>query len=174
MDLTSSFTQFRDSLRTDWLRHVTRQITTSPGSLNAHIRAAETYVQREISSNYSLREFKSEWESREAKFHALAIDDLNSKTRSYNTIAPYTARKPYTMLEHELWACYRDVVPQIVDGIRNRATGPGPRPVKVFNQGVTGILEDLTGAGRQELHVNREGEFGLMDFVRGFLKKNTQ
>jgi DnaJ homolog subfamily C member 28 len=174
IDLTSAFTQFRDSLRADWLRHVTRQMTTASGSLNAHIHAAETYVQREISSNYTLREFKTDWETREAKFHALAVDDLNAKTRSYNTIAPYTARKGYTTLEHELRACYRDVVPQIVDGIRNRGSGPKPGPVKVFNRGAAGILEDLTRARRQEFHVNREGEFGLMDFVRSFLKKNTQ
>jgi len=121
-----------------------------------------------------LREYKADWEARESKFHSLAVEDLNAKTRSYNTIAPYTARKPYTTLEQELKACYKDVVPQIIEAIRTRTLAPPVRaPAKGFNRGAAGILEDLTGGGKQELHVNREGEFGLREFVRGFLKRDT-
>jgi hypothetical protein len=136
--------------------------------MNSHIATAESYVSRDKAANYKLREYKSDWESREEKFHILAIKDLNSKTRSYNTIAPYTARKPYTTLQKELDDCYRDVSSQIVDNIRNRQS-----PAKAENpivSGAVGILEDLTGPKKQ-LHVNREGEFGLMDFFKTFLKR---
>ena len=174
IDLASAFAIFRESLRTEWLRHVTRQINTTPGNLNSHIACAGSYVQRDIAANYTLREYKSEWESREQKYHSLAIDDLNAKTRSYNTIAPYTARKAYTTLEKELEQCYRDVAPNIVEAIRARSTVTSPHlEAKPFVRGSVGILEDLTGS-KQELHVNRDGEFGLMDFIRGFMKRDTR
>ena len=168
VDLTTTFAQFRESLRTEWLRHVTRQITTSPGNLSSHITTAESYVSRDKASNFKLREYKSDWESREEKYHILAINDLNAKTRSYNTIAPYTARKPYTTLAKELDDCYRDVSSKIVDAIRNRPP-PSKGESPVF-RGAVGILEDLAGP-KKPLHVNREGEFGLMDFFRTFLKR---
>ena len=174
IDLTSAFATFRESLQTEWLRHITRQINTRPGSLNSHIATAKSYVQRDIAANYTLREYKTEWESREQKYHSLAIDDLNAKIRSYNTIAPYTARKAYTTLAKELELCYRDVAPKIVEAIRARSimTSP-PQEVKPFVRGPAGILEDLTRP-KQELHVNRDGEFGLMDFIRGFMKRDTR
>lgn len=170
VDLTSTFAQFRESLRTEWLRYITRQITTSPGNLTSHIATAESYVQRDTASNYKLREFKSDWESKEEKFHILAIQDLNAKTRSYNTIAPYTARKPYTALNRELDDCYRDVSARIVDAIRNRP--PSSKTESQIVRGAVGILEDLAGPKKQ-LHVNREGEFGLMDFFKTFLKRES-
>lgn len=173
VDLSSAFASFRENLRNEWLRHVTRQITMAPGNLSSHIAAAESYVEREKSANYTLREYKSDWESREGKFHSLAVNDLNAKTRSYNTIAPYTARKGYTTLEKELEDCYRDAAPRIVETIRTRAMAPPTVETKPFVRGAIGILEDL-GGQKQQLHVNRDGEFGFMDFVRGFLKRDPR
>jgi DnaJ homolog subfamily C member 28 len=170
VDLTSTFAQFRESLRTEWLRYITRQLTSSPGNLTSHIATAESYVQRDKASNYKSREYRSDWESREEKFHLLAIQDLNAKTRSYNTIAPYTARKPYTTLSRELEDCYRDVAARIVDAIRNR-----PPPSKTDGpiiRGAVAIFEDLAGP-KKPLHVNREGEFGLMDFFKTLLKRES-
>jgi len=173
VDLTAAFASFRESIRAEWLRHVTRQITTAPRSVSSHIAYAESFVKRDTAANYALREYRSEWESREAKFHTLAVEDLNMKTRSYNTIAPYTARRPYTTLQKELESCYKDVAPQIVSAIRNRSSSP---PLKVeakpFVRGI-GILEDLSGQ-KQQLHVNRDGEYGLMDFIRGFIKRDRR
>lgn len=173
IDLTAAFGTFRESLRTEWLRYITRQINTTPGSLNSHIAAAESYVQRDIAANYTLREYKAEWESRERIYLSLAIEDLNAKIRSYNTIAPYTARKAYTTLQKELEQCYKDVCPNIVEAIRARSNVTSPPEVKPFVREAVGILEDLTRS-KQELHVNREGEFGLMDFIRGFMKRDTK
>ena len=162
-------------MRTEWLRHVTRQITTAPGNLNSHIADAEAYVERETSSNFTLREYKNEWETREKAYHSLAVEDLNAKARSYNMIAPYSARKAYTNLQTEWEQCYRDVAPQIVDAVRTRATAPPPPNVQIkpFVRGAVGILEDLTGP-KEQLHVTRDGEYGLMDFFRGFLKRETR
>ena len=175
VDLTSAFAQFRQSIRTEWLRHVTRQISTAPGNLNSHISAAETYVQREMASNFTVREYKVDWETREKAYHSLAVNDLNAKVRSYNMIAPYSARKAYTNLQTELEQCYKDVASQIVDAVRARATAPSPPNVEVkpFLRGAVGILEDLTSP-KEQLHVTRDGEYGLMDFFRGFLKRETR
>lgn len=173
VDLVAAFTAFRESIRTEWLRHVTRQISLAPGNLSSHITTAESFVSRDIAANYAVREYKAEWESREEKYHALAVEDLNAKTRSYNTIAPYTARKAYTTLQKELEDCYRDMAPKIVDAIRTRATASPPPEAKRFVRGAVGILEDLTGEKRQ-FHVNRDAEFGLMDFFRSFMKRDTR
>jgi hypothetical protein len=173
VDLSSALANFRDSLRNEWLRHVTRQITMTPGNLNSHIATAESYVERDKAADYTLREYKSDWEAREEKYHSLAVNDLNAKTRSYNTIAPYTARKGYTTLQKELQDCYRDAAPRIVEVIKTRSMTPPKVEVKPFVRGAIGILEDL-GGQKQELHVNRDGEFGFMDFVRGFLKRDTR
>jgi DnaJ homolog subfamily C member 28 len=175
VDLTSAFAQFRQSIRTEWLRHVTRQISTAPGNLNSHISAAEAYVRRDTAANFTVREYKVEWESREKAYHSLAVNDLNAKARSYNMIAPYTARKAYTDLQTELEQCYKDVAPQIVDAVRARGTAPPPPNVEVkpFVRGAVGILEDLAGP-KEQLHVTRDGEYGLMDFFRGFLKRETR
>jgi len=173
VDLVAAFTSFRDSLRTEWLRHVTRQISLAPGNLASHIATAESFVSRDIAANYTLREYKVDWEAREEKYHTLAVEELNAKTRSYNTIAPYTARKGYTTLRQELEDCYKEVAPKIVDAIRTRGTAPPPPDAKPFVRGAVGILEDLTGEKRQ-LHVNRDGEFGLMDFIRGFMKREQR
>lgn len=173
VDLTSALSNFRESLREEWLRHVTRQISSTPGNLNSHIAAAESYVQRDVAANFTLREYKSEWESREKRYHSLAIEDLNAKTRSYNTIAPYTARKAYTTLQIELQQCYRDVAPRIGEAIRMRASTIQPRiEAKTVIRNTVGMF-DLAGP-KQELRVNREGEFGFKDFIRGFLKRDTK
>ncbi|CCF45088.1 hypothetical protein CH063_03506 [Colletotrichum higginsianum] len=54
----------------------------------------------------------------------LAVENLNSMTRSYNLMAPELAKKPYFSLERELAACYADVAPLVAETIRERATRP--------------------------------------------------
>src|SRR5271156_935240 len=171
IDLNTALKHFRDSIRTEWLRHVTRHISAAPGSLTTHIAAAEAYVQRDIAANYSLTECRNDWESRESKYHSLAVEDLNQKTRSYNTIAPYSARKAYTTLEKELEDCYKEVAPQIVDSIRNRPSNPPPtiRVGASVTGGALGALHNSTGQ-KQAFHVH---EFSLMDLFRGILKRDT-
>ena len=172
IDLNRALKQFRESIRTEWLRHITRHINAAPGTVKSHIASAESWVQRDVAANYTLTEYRNDWESREAKYHSLAVEDLNQKTRSYNTIAPYSARKTYTTLQKELEDCYRDVAPQIVDSIRNRVSSSPPiiRPGTGVAGGALGALRNLTGQ-KQTFHVR---EFSLMDLFRGLLKGDTR
>ncbi|KAF1977498.1 hypothetical protein BU23DRAFT_578006 [Bimuria novae-zelandiae CBS 107.79] len=77
------------------------------------------------------------WESTEHAYHKLAIEDLNSKTRSYNLQAPDLAKKPYFSLQRELNSCFADVAPQLAAAIRERATKP-VRKVEGFGQSIAG------------------------------------
>jgi Domain of unknown function (DUF1992) len=172
VDLRASFTAFRESLRSEWLRHVTRQISTAPGNLNTHISLAEAYVERDVAANYTLREHKYEWESREENYHALAIEDLNAKTRSYNTIAPYSARKAYTTLEKELANCYKDAAPLIVETIRNRGI-PVEKGQLSSNGNVSmSIFGNLTNQRQGSVYVNREGHSGIIEYIRRLIVRD--
>ena len=166
-DLNAAFAAFRESLRAEWLRYVTRQITTTPGSMSAHISLAKSYVQRDTAANFSLREYKTDWESREREYHSLAIEDLNAKIRSYNTVAPYSARKAYTTLAIELESCYKDVAPKIVESISDRKNVSSPKTgPKLFVQGIT---DDFTGQRSES-----DGEYGLKKIFKGLLKWGTR
>lgn len=88
-----------------------------------------------------------EWEKLESSYHKLAINDLNSKTRSYNLQAPDLAKKPYFSLTRELNACYADVAPQLAEVIKDRATKP-IRKTEGFGQSLSGgggVMDRLVG-----------------------------
>jgi hypothetical protein len=147
--------------------------------LSTHVAAAEAFVSRDTAANHTLREYRSDWESKEEKYHELAVQDLNAKTRSYNTIAPYTARKTYTKLQQELEDCYKDVAPQIVHAIRARETDPPPIQTKPLFRGVVGMIEDLT-SGKQDSNLNRHydhlphNKYSLREFFSTFKKLYTR
>jgi hypothetical protein len=74
----------------------------------------------------------------------LAIDNLNSITRSYNLMAPDLAKKSYFSLKRELESCFADVAPQVAEAIKESAT----RPVKSLMEpggGGHGMLFDNFG-----------------------------
>lgn len=87
------------------------------------------------------------WEANEHSYLSLSINDLNSKTRSYNLQAPDLAKKPYFSLTRELNACYADVAPQLAEVIKERALAP--RKVQSYNAGQSGsgggVLSGLVG-----------------------------
>ncbi|CAI6323442.1 unnamed protein product [Periconia digitata] len=89
-----------------------------------------------------------DWEKLESAYHELAINDLNTKTRSYNLQAPDLAKKPYFSLTRELNACYSDVAPQLAEAIKDRATKP-IRKVEGFGQSLAGgnggVMDRLVG-----------------------------
>ena len=80
------------------------------------------------------------WESTERAYHTLAINTLNSLTRSYNLMAPSLAQKPYYSLARELNRCYADVAPSLADEIRQRAQAPRVK-VEAIGHGEGGVLE---------------------------------
>lgn len=108
------------------------------------------------------------WENIERAFHKLAIEDLNSKTRSYNLQAPELARKPYFSLDRELKACYADVAPQLAAAIRDRAIRPVRKP-EGFRQslaGSRGAMHSLVGAKVKVRDERAEKQYGFRQFWR--------
>jgi hypothetical protein len=105
------------------------------------------------------------WESTELSYLNLAINDLNSKTRSYNLQAPDLAKKPYFSLQRELNACYADVAPQLAEAIMQRAMAP--RKVQGFGGGkgseVT-VLDRLVGEKVKVRDERVERRYGFRQF----------
>jgi hypothetical protein len=65
-----------------------------------------------------------QWEKTENAYHTLAINELNTLTRSYNLMAPKIAQKPYYTLSRELARCFADVASTLADEIAQRARAP--------------------------------------------------
>lgn len=81
------------------------------------------------------------WEAAEMSYLTLAVQNLNSLTRSYNLMAPDLAKKPYFSLERELKACYADVAPQLSQAIKERAARPAKTMVEIVGHKPGGVLE---------------------------------
>jgi hypothetical protein len=106
------------------------------------------------------------WESTERAYHTLAIEEINSLTRSYNLMAPKIAQRPYTNLERELKRCFATVAPQLADEIVERARRP---TVKGFGDRVEtrgrSVLDRVAGEGRWQGH---EGTIREEDQTKGY------
>lgn len=108
-----------------------------------------------------------QWESIESAYHTVAINDLNSKTRSYNLQAPDLAKKPYFSLQRELSACYADVAPQLASAIKERATKP-VRKAEGFGQSLagSGVMDRLVGERVRVRDERVERQYGFRQFWR--------
>ncbi|KAK4243362.1 hypothetical protein C7999DRAFT_18274 [Corynascus novoguineensis] len=122
------------------------------------------------------------WEAAERSYMTLAIENLNTITRSYNLMAPELARKPYFSLERELRACFADVAPHVAGEIRARATRPARSlvddhpfgnkmgPIKGGGSGSGGgSLGALFGGGVSSgvsVVEGKDKEYGLKEFWR--------
>jgi hypothetical protein len=82
----------------------------------------------------------SQWEKAENAYHTLAINELNSLTRSYNLMAPKIAQKPYYTLSRELERCFADVAPHLADEIAQRARAPRVK-MEIIGHREGGIME---------------------------------
>jgi hypothetical protein len=107
------------------------------------------------------------WEAIEASYHTAAINDLNSKTRSYNLQAPDLAKKPYFSLARELNACYADVAPQLAAAIKERASAP--RKTEGFGSNLAngpsnGVLDKLVGEKAKVRDERVEKQYGFRQF----------
>ncbi|KAF2178358.1 hypothetical protein K469DRAFT_599864 [Zopfia rhizophila CBS 207.26] len=110
----------------------------------------------------------ADWEATESAYHNLSIDDLNSKTRSYNLQAPDLAKKPYFSLTRELNACYADVAPQLAEAIRERALRPRAK-VEGFGtnlSGSGGVMDRLVGEKVRVRDERVERRYGFRQFWR--------
>lgn len=98
---------FRGRLRRDWTRHAARCIASAGGG----VKAADFC--------------DADWEALERPYLALAVEELNSRTRAYNLLAPVAAQKPYFSLERELQRCFRECAAGIAGGIEGGTAKQG-------------------------------------------------
>ncbi|KAF2724818.1 hypothetical protein K431DRAFT_213480, partial [Polychaeton citri CBS 116435] len=82
-----------------------------------------------------------QWEETERSYHRIAVENLNSITRSYNLMAPDLAKKPYFSLERELKSCFADVAPTVAPAIRERALAPKVKGVEIVGHTKGGVME---------------------------------
>jgi hypothetical protein len=134
-EVSTAARRFRSRLRSDWKRHAARVIASYGGSPSQQIRRAEEFAAAEpkpgsdpispSGQSIDTGVFRdAAWETAEHNFHELSIKSLNSLTRSYNLMAPWTAQRPYFSLQRELKACYADVAPLIPAEIHQHAMAP--------------------------------------------------
>lgn len=199
-EVVSATKNFRERLRVEWRRHVARSIASSGGDLEVQCRKAERYAQGEerllrIEERAKKIEMGEEvedmedavvagptevfrdpaWETTELSYHKLAIENLNSKTRSYNLMAPELAKKPYFNLERELKNCFRDCAPVIAGEIRDRATRPNAKTDFRMerNDGPGGILEKLGGEAAT-VYDSTKPNYGFKEFWGDLWGKKKQ
>ncbi|KAF7871668.1 hypothetical protein EAF04_003775 [Stromatinia cepivora] len=103
------------------------------------------------------------WEEAEQSYLKLAIADLNSKTRSYNLMAPDLAKKPYFSLERELKSCYADSAPQLAEAIKERATRPARELVEKIGHRAGGIIERF-GSNKVNVYDSKRPLYGFREF----------
>ncbi|GAB7340174.1 hypothetical protein MBLNU457_6648t1 [Dothideomycetes sp. NU457] len=110
-----------------------------------------------------------DWLAIERSYHRLAVENLNTITRSYNLMAPNLAKKPYFNLERELQSCYADVAPLVADEIRSRARAPKLK-VEVSKEQSGGVLERL-GGGSVNVRDDKRPSYGFREFWRDLFSK---
>ncbi|KAL2070073.1 hypothetical protein VTL71DRAFT_14753 [Oculimacula yallundae] len=103
------------------------------------------------------------WEQAESSYLKLAVDNLNSITRSYNLMAPDLAKKPYFSLERELRSCYADVAPQLSQAIRERAARPAKELVEKIGHRPGGVLERFA-SDKAVIYDSKKPLYGFKEF----------
>ncbi|CAI2163855.1 4860_t:CDS:2 [Funneliformis geosporum] len=78
-------------------------------------RMRESWVRYANINNIDSYSRNIPWEKRQFSYYEKAINKLNSRLRSYNTIAPYAVRRGYLNLELEFERIYQDVKQDIND-----------------------------------------------------------
>lgn len=114
-----------------------------------------------------------QWEQTERSYHSLAIENLNSLTRSYNLMAPNLAKKPYFSLERELRSCFADVAPLVADAIRERALAPRIKGVEIIGHKPGGVLDRFAMNKAGHVYDERKPQYGFKEFWRDLWKAKT-
>ncbi|KIV81106.1 hypothetical protein PV11_08553 [Exophiala sideris] len=122
------------------------------------------------------------WQKTEFAYQTLAVQNLNSITRSYNLMAPKIAQKPYYTLERELNRCFADVAPSLADEILERSRKPTVK-IAVMPHREGGVLERFgqgVGVERYRGHEKRikdeiEGkEYGFRQLFKDLFSGSTK
>ncbi|PVH76166.1 hypothetical protein DL98DRAFT_535959 [Cadophora sp. DSE1049] len=103
------------------------------------------------------------WEQAESSYLTLAIQNLNTITRSYNLMAPDLAKKPYFSLERELRSCYADVAPQLSQAIKERAARPAKELIEKIGHRPGGVLERFA-SDKAVIYDSKKPLYGFKEF----------
>jgi hypothetical protein len=115
-----------------------------------------------------------DWEAMERSFLKLAVENLNSMTRSYNLMAPQIAQRPYYNLERELNSCYADVAPLLRDEIQRRAMTPNVK-INFLGSASAGALQrfETSKAKVYDEDIGKKG-YGFRQFWRDLWGKDAE
>jgi hypothetical protein len=111
------------------------------------------------------------WLSTESAYHTLAINSLNSLTRSYNLMAPKIAQKPYYSLARELNSCFADVAPDLPAEIEQRARAPERIRVEVVGHKAGGVMEKFRAGENVKIWDERKPAYGFKEFWKDLWSK---
>ncbi|KAH9217054.1 hypothetical protein DL95DRAFT_406987 [Leptodontidium sp. 2 PMI_412] len=103
------------------------------------------------------------WEQAESSYLKLAVQNLNTLTRSYNLMAPDLAKKPYFSLDRELRSCYADVAPQLSQAIKERAARPPKELVEKIGHRPGGVLERFA-SDKAVIYDSKKPLYGFKEF----------
>lgn len=112
-----------------------------------------------------------DWLKTERSYHQIAVENLNTLTRSYNLMCPALAQRPYFHLDRELNACYAEVAPQVADAIKERAFAPKPRFEAALNKPAT-VLSNFAGPAAR-VYDEQRPQFGFRDLWREWFSKKA-
>lgn len=194
-DLVRARDVFRTRLRVEWKRHAVRVIASQGGSLEEQIARAERYTAAERAlqrpteateasvdgaetspTHPNIQPFRDpDWLKTELSYHTLAVENLNTLTRSYNLLAPELAKKPYFSLERELSKCYADVAPQLAEELVNRAKSPKKvQQISGASFGGSGGLWESVAGSEVRVYDEQKPTYGFKQFWKDlFGRKGT-
>lgn len=110
--------------------------------------------------------------STDRSYHELAIQNLNTLTRSYNLQAPAIAQKPYLDLERELASCFADVAPTLPEEIRRRATEKVVSPGSTVEARTTAFMGSLSTAQTSRVYDEDKSKgYGFKELLRDLFSK---
>lgn len=144
---------YRDLLRQSWTRRVVRMLP-----LHNTPAALERFTVDDIRAHRD-----AEWLAREASYHNVAIDELNSLVRKYNGVAPAVVRRPYYVLSSELERAYNDAAEEILDTLAAH-TNPTAGPLR--GRGLLSDQESVGGGGGEHI--------GFWDVVVGWFRREPK
>lgn len=156
---------------------VTEQGVNADGSMDTpeqqiHFTTTSTATGPQKARRPTLSVFRDQqWENVERSYLMAAVDHINSKTRSYNLMAPDLAKKPYFSLERELKSCFADVAPQIAGVIQQRALAPKIKNVEVIGHKPGGVLEKFSMDRASQVYDERKPQYGFRQFWKDLFAK---
>ncbi|KUI67070.1 hypothetical protein VM1G_03067 [Cytospora mali] len=149
-----------------------RQEALPESPANVPGASLEATSEPEISLTSPFRDV--EWEATERSYMELAVNDLNSKTRAYNLMAPDLAKKPYFSLDRELKACFADVAPLIANEIKERARRPPKSLVGEARPSTPGLLDKFIMEGKSsKVYESKSPHYGFKEFWKDLWQRSS-